>query len=140
MLQEKRHDFLFYIKSNFLFGKLYACLESIYFVFMLICCFAFLIGKVYIRLKSIYFVLLLVCYFAFLINNKTYRQIELSTWLQNEFSEEWRKWLVNIMYKGIEKWRRKCVASCTFRRLFFKSAHKGYLPTKVGKISSQLRY
>lgn len=35
MLQEKRHDFLFYIKSNFLFGKLYACLESIYFVFML---------------------------------------------------------------------------------------------------------
>lgn len=107
MLQEKRHIFLFYIKSNFLFGKLYACLESIYFVFMLICCFAFLIGKVYdclnniyfaflfsnvyIRLKSIYFVLLLVCYFAFLINNKTYRQIELSTWFQNEFSEEWRK-------------------------------------------------
>ena len=100
----------------------------------------FLIGKVYIRLKSIYFVLLLVCYFAFLINNKTYRQIEFSTWLQNEFSEEWRKWLVNIMYKGIEKWRRKCGASCTFIRIFFKSAHKGYLPTKVGEISSQLRY
>lgn len=91
MLQEKRHDFLFYIKSNFLFGKLYACLESIYFVFMLICCFAFLIGKVYDCLESIYFVLLLVCYFVFLINNKTYRQIELSTWFQNEFSEEWRK-------------------------------------------------
>lgn len=48
----------------------------------------FLIGKVYIRLKSIYFVLLLVCYFAFLINNKTYRQIEFSTWFQNEFREE----------------------------------------------------
>ncbi len=44
MLQEKRHDFLFYIKSNFLFGKLYACLESIYFVFMLICCFAFMLS------------------------------------------------------------------------------------------------
>ena len=37
------------------------------------------------------------------------------------------------MYKGIEKGRRKCVASCTFIRIFFKSAHKGYLPTKWGK-------
>ncbi len=44
MLQEKRHNFLFYIKSNFLFGKLYACLESICFVFMLICYFAFMLS------------------------------------------------------------------------------------------------
>lgn len=44
MLQEKGMIFLFYIKSNFLFGKLYACLESIYFVFMLICCFAFMLS------------------------------------------------------------------------------------------------
>lgn len=44
MLQEKRHDFLFYIKLNFLLGKLYACLESICFVFMLICCFTFMLS------------------------------------------------------------------------------------------------
>lgn len=141
---------------GFMIGKDYGCLNNIYFVFILVCYFVFMICKVYaclnnmsfvflfsnvyIRLKSIYFVLLLVCYFAFLINNKTYRQIELSTGFQDKFRKKWGKWDRNIMYKGIETGRRKCVASCTFRRLFFKSAHKGYLPTKVGKISSQLRY
>ena len=117
---------------GFLIGKVYDCLNNIYFVF--------LFSNDYIRLKSIYFVLLFVCYFGFLINNKTYRQIELSTGFQDEFRKKWGKWDRNIMYKGIETGRRKCVASCTFRRLFFKSAHKGYLPTKVGEISSQLRY
>lgn len=147
---------MFVCSFVFLIGKDYGYLNNIYFVFILVCYFVFMICKVYgclnniyfaflfsniyIRLLNIYFVLLLVYYFGFLINNKTYRQIELSTGFQDEFRKKWGKWDRNIMYKGIETGRRKCVASCTFRRLFFKSAHKGYLPTKVGEISSQLRY
>ena len=128
------YPFCFYVCLLFCFYDRQSLwlLNSIY--------FAFLFSNFYIRLQSIHFVLLLVCYFAFMIGNKRYGLIEYNTDFQNEFREEWRKWLAYIMYKVIEKWRRKCVASCTFRRLFFKLAHKGYLPTKVGKISSRLRY